>query len=200
MPTDDQKLDDNTVSAQAMSPRKQMLRRLQDELAPEREQWLERGAFFHQEDLRYLKFLIPEGGRVLELGSGNGQLLAALEPSFGVGVDFSGGMVAEAKRKFPHLTFVEGDIEDDKVLKSLPGPFDTILHCRHVGFPRRLPAPLGKSAQALLSRNTCNHRLLFAPLVSCLADWGDAEIAHAATSAECIVPGRHPFACRAGRF
>ena len=127
MPTDDQKLDGNTVSAQAMSPRKQMLRRLQDELAPEREQWLERGAFFHQEDLRYLKFLIPEGGRVLELGSGNGQLLAALKPSFGVGVDFSGGMVAEAKRKFPHLTFVEGDIEDDKVLKSLPGPFDTIL-------------------------------------------------------------------------
>jgi SAM-dependent methyltransferase len=117
----------NIVSATAMSPRKRVLRGLQDKLAPERQQWLERGAFFHQEDLRYLRFLIPEDVRILELGCGNGQLLAALKPSSGVGVDFSGGMVAEAKRKFPHLTFVEGDIEDDHVLGSLPGPFDVIV-------------------------------------------------------------------------
>jgi SAM-dependent methyltransferase len=120
-------MNDNIVSVTAMSPRKRMLRGLQDKLAPERQQWLERGAFFHQEDLRYLKFLIPEDVRILELGCGNGQLLAALKPSLGVGVDFSGGIVAEAKRKFPHLTFVEGDIEDDLVLESLPGPFDVIL-------------------------------------------------------------------------
>ncbi len=72
-----------------MSARKQEVRRLADASAPERAKWLERGAFFHDEDLLYLKFLIPEGARVLELGCGTGDLLAALKPSFGVGVDFS---------------------------------------------------------------------------------------------------------------
>ena len=110
-----------------MSPRKQAIRRLQDELASERARWLERGAFFHQEDLRYLKFLIPEGARVLELGCGNGHLLAALKPSFGVGVDFSGGMIVQARKNYPNLSFVEGDLEDEKLIKSLPGPFDVIL-------------------------------------------------------------------------
>jgi SAM-dependent methyltransferase len=111
----------------AISPRKQAIRHLQDELAPERKRWLERGAFFHEEDQRYLKFLIPESARVLELGCGNGQLLAALSPLFGVGVDFSAGMIAEARRSYPHLSFVEGDIEDDILIASLSGPFDVIL-------------------------------------------------------------------------
>ncbi len=54
-------------------------------------------------------------------------MLAALKPSFGVGVDFSGGMIAEARKSYPHLSFVEGDVEDEKLIKSLPGPFDVIL-------------------------------------------------------------------------
>lgn len=110
-----------------MSNRKLAIRRMQDELAITRKNWLKRNAFFHEEDLRYSKFLIPEGLRVLELGCGTGHLLAALRPSFGVGVDFSSGMIAEARRDFPYLTFFEGDIEDDELIRSLPGPFDVII-------------------------------------------------------------------------
>src|SRR5262249_26785140 len=83
-----------------MSARKQDIRSLTDASAPERRKWLARAAFFHQEDLRYLKFLIPEGARVLELGCGTGDLLAALKPSFGVGVDFSAGMIGEARKAY----------------------------------------------------------------------------------------------------
>jgi SAM-dependent methyltransferase len=114
-------------AAPTMSARKQDIRRLADASAPARAQWLRRGAFFHAEDLRYLKFLIPEGVRVLELGCGSGDLLAALKPSFGVGVDFSEGMVAQARKAHPGLTFVVGDIEDAAFVRSLPGPFDVIL-------------------------------------------------------------------------
>src|SRR5262249_24115405 len=81
--------------------RKRDIRRLADASAPERRNWLARAAFFHQEDLRYLKFLISEGARVLELGCGSGDLLAALKPSFGVGVDFSPGMIAQARQAHP---------------------------------------------------------------------------------------------------
>ena len=38
--------------------------------------------FFHEEDLRYLRFLIPEGLRVLELGCGIGNTLAGLQAKF----------------------------------------------------------------------------------------------------------------------
>jgi ubiquinone/menaquinone biosynthesis C-methylase UbiE len=88
-----------------MLARKQDIRSLADASAPERRKWLARAAFFHQEDLRYLEFLIPEGARVLDLGCGIGDLLAALKPSFGVGVEFSPGMVAQARQAHPDLTF-----------------------------------------------------------------------------------------------
>jgi hypothetical protein len=56
-----------------MSARKQDVRRLADASAPERRNWLQQAAYFHDEDLRYLKFLIPPGARVLELGCGTGK-------------------------------------------------------------------------------------------------------------------------------
>jgi SAM-dependent methyltransferase len=109
------------------SARKQEVRRTADASAPERGKWLARAAFFHAEDLLYLKFLIGEGARVLELGCGTGDLLAALKPSYGVGVDFSAGMIAQARKAHPDLSFLLGDIEDASFVQRLPGPFDVIL-------------------------------------------------------------------------
>lgn len=70
------------------------------------------GGAYHRRLERVYRFLVPKGKRVLELGCGNGDLLAALEPSVGVGVDFSGEMVRRAARKHPHLRFVEGDAQE----------------------------------------------------------------------------------------
>ena len=110
-----------------MSARKETIRRHIDAEAAKRAQWLKRAAFFHQEDLLYPKFLIPEGARVLELGCGTGDLLAALRPSFGVGVDFSDATIAQARKAHPGLTFLVADIEDPTFIQSLPGPFDVIV-------------------------------------------------------------------------
>src|SRR5262249_7345286 len=117
----------SSISGGGMSARKREVRRVADASAPERRKWLARGAFFHDEDLFYLNFLIPEGARVLELGCGTGDLLAALKPSFGVGVDFSGAMIEEARKAHPDLTFLVGDVEDPDFLRYLPGPFDVII-------------------------------------------------------------------------
>src|SRR5579862_192754 len=110
-----------------LSARKQEIRRRTDAIAAERAKWLRRTAFFHSEDLHFLKFVIPEGARVLELGCCTGDLLAALKPSFGVGVDLSGRAIEQARRCYPDLDFRVGDIEAPEFMQSLPGPFDFIV-------------------------------------------------------------------------
>jgi SAM-dependent methyltransferase len=115
------------------SPRKQGIKRLADQSASERDRWLAKAAFFHNEDLRYLRFLIPNGARVLELGCGTGHLLAGLKPSHGVGVDISERMVEVAKSSHPGLTFIAGDTEDPEFVRSLPGPFDFIVIVDTIG-------------------------------------------------------------------
>src|SRR2546425_10448388 len=90
----------------APSLRKQRIRRLSDDMARDRERGLKKAATFHDEELLYLKYLIPEGGRVLELGGGNGHLLADLKPSFRVGVDFSEATIDEDRTSHPHPSFV----------------------------------------------------------------------------------------------
>ena len=102
-----------------------------ERLAGSREQFRERAAFFHEEDLRYLRFLIPEGLRVLEIGCGTGAVLAGLKPSFGLGIDISPAMIEQAKRLHHDLHFKVGDVEDADFVASLPGPFDVILDCRY---------------------------------------------------------------------
>lgn len=110
-----------------MSARKARIRKLADEQAPHREDWIARNSFFYEEDYRYMRFLIPEGVRVLELGCGTGRLLAELKPCKGVGVDFSRGMVEAARARYPDLEFHVGDIEDIDFISSLGGPFDVIV-------------------------------------------------------------------------
>lgn len=67
------------------------------------------GGTYHARLIEIYRFLVPPNQRVLEVGCGEGALLAALEPSFGLGIDFAGKMVERARRRFPALTFLEAD-------------------------------------------------------------------------------------------
>ena len=69
------------------------------------------------------RYLVPPRSRVLELGCGTGDLLAALEPSLGVGVDFSPQMLERAARKHPQLRFMRGDVDQ----LSLKTRFDYVI-------------------------------------------------------------------------
>ncbi len=117
-----------------LSDRKRAIRDLADRLAPEQANWKARNPYFHDEDKRYMRFLVPEGLRVLELGCATGDLLAALRPSRGVGLDLSERMVALARASHPGLEFVVGDAEDPGTLQSLGGPFDVIILSDTIGF------------------------------------------------------------------
>jgi SAM-dependent methyltransferase len=91
------------------------LRRYFDELAPVREQWKRKNWYYHAEVVRLVRFLVPPGKRVLEIGSGPGDLLAALEPSRGVGIDLSPAMAALARSRYPSLSFEVMDAEELKL-------------------------------------------------------------------------------------
>src|SRR5512146_1623385 len=56
--------------------------------------------------------IVPPGARVLELGCSTGDLLAAVQPGYGVGVDFSEGMIAQARAYHPELKFVQADVHE----------------------------------------------------------------------------------------
>jgi SAM-dependent methyltransferase len=123
----------NRIAMQTLSARKAAILDHAERSAEKRQLFRRRTQFFHAEDLRYLRFLIPEGLRVLELGCGTGDVLAGLKPSYGVGVDFSPAMVEHARRLHPNLKFKVGDIEDPDFMASLPGPFDVILIVDTIG-------------------------------------------------------------------
>jgi len=123
----------NAVPQRAMSPRKTRIREMADRLAPERDRWIARNAFYYEQDEAYLRFLVPDGLRVLDLGCGTGRLLAALKPSRGVGVDLSPAMVELARRAHPEQEFVVGDAEDSAFIDSLEGPFDVIVLSDTIG-------------------------------------------------------------------
>ncbi len=83
-----------------------------EELAPRREGWKRRNRFYHRILEKHYSFFIPEGSKVLELGCGTGDLLNAVKPSLGVGVDFSGNFLKIANEKYPHLTFINANVAD----------------------------------------------------------------------------------------
>ena len=85
--------------------------------------WRGWGWYYQRRLANVYRHLIPPGSRVLELGCGPGDLLAALEPATGVGVDFSHEMIRRARRRFPHLQWVVGDAHD----VPLAGSFDAII-------------------------------------------------------------------------
>ena len=82
-----------------------------DSVAPERKKWRAKGAYYHRELEKYLKYLIPADSSVLEIGCGTGDLLAALNPKRGLGIDISPGMVEMARKQFPDLQFEVGDLD-----------------------------------------------------------------------------------------
>ncbi|MFO1109767.1 MAG: glycosyltransferase [Bradyrhizobium sp.] len=104
-----------------------------DDTLEEIERWRRFNAAYHDDDRKFMRFLIPPGKRVLELGCGSGHMLAALQPSYGVGIDFSAKAVERAKLLYPHLNFVLGDVENSATLSAIEGPFDYVVLADTIG-------------------------------------------------------------------
>jgi SAM-dependent methyltransferase len=73
------------------------------------QRWQHARAAYQQRLRDIYSFLIPPGMRVLEVGCARGDLLAALKPAYGVGIDFCPEMIDAARKSHPDLNFVETD-------------------------------------------------------------------------------------------
>ena len=70
-----------------------------DELAAQRNFWIDKNISFYADDYKFMKFLVPENKKIIELGCGTGRLLSKLKPSSGLGVDISSSMIEIASKK-----------------------------------------------------------------------------------------------------
>lgn len=83
-----------------------------ESIANKRLVWKKRNRFYHRCLEKYFAYLIPENKKVLEIGCGTGDLLAAVKPLYGVGIDFSENMISIARARHPELNFIHADIEE----------------------------------------------------------------------------------------
>ena len=112
---------------------KEKIRRLYDDLAESRSEWIVKNQYYYHEDWTYMSFLIPAGKKIIELGCGTGELLSYLRPSWGVGIDLSPKTIEHARRKYPSLDFKLGDVEDPSIIEKMGAPFDAIVMSDTVG-------------------------------------------------------------------
>jgi len=94
-----------------------------DTMALQRDKWKKRNRYYYAQLEKLLKFIIPPQRSVLEVGCGSGDFLAKLEPSRGVGIDFSPEMIKLAREKYPDLRYQRDDVED----LALSEKFDYII-------------------------------------------------------------------------
>ena len=108
-----------------------------DELSEHYDEVKEKNRYYYESLKSVVAGIIPEGKRILDIGTGTGEILNVLRPSRGIGIDLSPKMIEKAKGKFRHLDFFAADYESFETDER----FDYILMTdliEHVERPDRL--------------------------------------------------------------
>lgn len=90
----------------------------------QRDSW---GEYYHRGLETTYRHIIPKGARIIEIGCGRGDLLGALSPAYGLGVDLSSKMVKAAQQRHPNLNFRSADAHDLSEIVAREGTFDFVL-------------------------------------------------------------------------
>lgn len=128
----------SNAGAQSWFPHRETAAREQraaefDRYAPERERWVAKNAAYYRAIERLVAFCVPAGASVLEIGCGTGDLLAALRPADGVGIDLSPKLIERARQKHAGLQFIVGDAERLNAPELRDRRFDYVVLADVVG-------------------------------------------------------------------
>ncbi len=124
----------NTAGDGGTGERRARAAAFRDAHATAREGWRRRYGFYHDEDIRALRYLVPAGRSILAVGCGDGHVLANLEPSRGLGLDSAATMVHLARERHPSMEFRHVDIEAADVFAGLNETFDIVLLADSIGW------------------------------------------------------------------
>lgn len=89
----------------------------QNAAAPDLARWADRNRSYYRELARLFRTHVPPGGRVLHVGCGLGDMLAAVEPREGLGLDLSPRVIEQtrARHNDARLRFEAMDPEDFRI-------------------------------------------------------------------------------------
>ena len=99
-------------------------------IALNRDKWIKKNKYYYEYLIQFLKFNIPEGSRVIEIGCGTGFILDSLKPSRGVGIDISPEMIKVSKNKYPDYDFYLMDAENITIDEK----FDFVIISDTIGY------------------------------------------------------------------
>lgn len=147
-----------------LSEEKKRVAETMDRLAEKRDKYIRRNRYYYKDMIRFMRFNIPEGSRVLEIGCGTGYLLNALNPSRGVGIDISPKMIQTAQANYPHLEFLLMDAEN----LQFHQPFDFIILSDSLGHMEDLQKVLEELHKVMLPSTRLvitYHNFLWQPML-----------------------------------
>ena len=128
----------------------------------------------YYEDLERLHtILVPTGLRVLEIGSGLGDLLASVKPGFGMGVEADTKLCEASKLRFPDLNFLNqdpGTVTPESI--GVIEPFDIIVLSNELNYiedVQRLLAGLGSFSHPRTRLVLSFHNWLWQPILKAVA-------------------------------
>lgn len=172
-----------------------------DGIARQVDSWPRMGKYYHSRLSQIYHNLIPSGQRVIEIGCAEGDLLAEVEPSRGVGMDFSSMMIELAQRRHPEFTYIHADahhfvideVFDYIVLSDLVNDlwdiqsvFENISRISHpktrivMNFYSRLwETPLALAKWMKLARPTLNQNWVTVEDVNSILELADFEVIRA---------------------
>ncbi|MFB0524214.1 MAG: glycosyltransferase, partial [Phycisphaerae bacterium] len=91
--------------------------------------WRKRNSYYYNWLDKIYRFVVKPNSRVLHVGCECGDLLAAVEPAYGVGIDEDPDAIELAKSRFGHLKFYAVDPHE----LHLNEKFDYVLICNSLG-------------------------------------------------------------------
>jgi len=93
------------------------------------DKWRRKNAYYYKWLEKLYQYNVRPNSRVLHVGCESGDLLAAVKPSYGVGIDTDPEAIARARQRFAHLQFHLQDPQDIQLSET----FDYILICNSIG-------------------------------------------------------------------
>jgi hypothetical protein len=107
--------------------------------------WRKRNSYYYTWLDRIYQFVVKPNSRVLHVGCECGDLLAAVKPAYGVGIDADPQAIELAKKRFPHLNFYVADPHELRLEEK----FDYVLICNSLGRWRDIQQVLERIRSAI---------------------------------------------------